>query len=372
MHLLFSVDTADYRQKDGIAPKARMLAERHLAIWRDPVLRARELDSMQKLNPEWDFMSRTYFVLALANMALRDRAYEDLACEIIDAILENTLRIEKEKGPTYFLLGYAKDRPWVMRPARSQFIDGEIAIMMAARRFIREELRYQQPLQELARIMIERMEKSAVLSAESYPNQCWLFCNTVSLAAIRMMDVLDGSDHSAFLSKWISTAKAKLTDRPTGMLISSYAVDGTPDPSGECPEGSTIFMSAHMLEIIDPEFAQDQYRRAAKDLSQTFLGFGYAREWAPLCQGARDVDSGPIVPFLDASAGASGLAVLGSAVFDDEAYLNRLLRSLEFAAFPHQENDQLVYRASNPVGDAVLLYGLVEGPLWRRVMESRK
>ena len=87
---------------------------------------------MQKVNPEWDFMSRTYFVLALANMALRDRKYEDLACEIIDAIIDNTRRIAKEKGPAYFLLGYAKGRPWVMKPVRSQFVDGEIALMMAA------------------------------------------------------------------------------------------------------------------------------------------------------------------------------------------------------------------------------------------------
>ena len=84
MHLFFSVETKEYRQSVGVAPKARQLAERHLAIWRDPVLRARELESMQKVNPEWDFMSRTYFVLALANMALRDPAYEDLACEIIE------------------------------------------------------------------------------------------------------------------------------------------------------------------------------------------------------------------------------------------------------------------------------------------------
>jgi hypothetical protein len=349
-----------------------MLAERQLAIWRDPVLRTRELEAMQKLNPEWDFMSRTYFVLALANMALQDRAYEDLACEIIDAILENTLRIEKEQGHNYFLLGYAAHRPWVMSPARSQFIDGEIAIMMAARRFVREDLRYQRPLQKLARIMIERMEKSPVLSAESYPDQCWLFCNTVSLAAIRMMDVLDGSDHSAFLARWISVAKGRLSDVSTGMLISSYGVGGAPDPSGECPEGSTIFMSAHMLELVDAKFARDQYHRAAKDLGQSFLGFGYAREWPASCQGTRDVDSGPIVPFLEASAGASGMAILGAAVFDDDAYLNRLLRSLEFAAFPYEKNGQLAYGASNPVGDAVLLYGLVEGPLWRRVMEAKK
>ncbi len=59
IHLFFAVDTAEYRRAEGVAPKAQMLAERHLSIWRDPVLRARELASMQKLNPEWDFMSRT-------------------------------------------------------------------------------------------------------------------------------------------------------------------------------------------------------------------------------------------------------------------------------------------------------------------------
>ncbi len=244
--------------------------------------------------------------------------------------------------------------------------------MMAARRLIREDLRYQEPLQERVRIMVERMERSPVLSAESYPDQCWLFCNTLSLAAIRMADVLDGSDHSAFLSRWVDTAKARLSNAATGMLISSYGVDGDPDPSGDCPEGSTIFMSAHMLEVVDARFARDQYRRAESHLGQSFLGFGYASEWATPCQGARDVDSGPIVPFLEASAGASGMALLGAAAFDDDVSLDRLLRSLEFAAFPDEDSGRLAYRASNPVGDAVLLYGLVEGPLWQRVMGGGK
>ncbi|MDP6947269.1 MAG: hypothetical protein QF464_24185, partial [Myxococcota bacterium] len=149
-------------------------------------------------------------------------------------------------------------------------------------------------------------------------------------------------------------------------------VDGDPDPSGDCPEGSTIFMSAHMLELVDARFARDQYRRAESHLGQSFLGFGYASEWATPCQGTRDVDSGPIVPFLDASAGASGMALLGAAAFDDDVTLDRLLRSLEFAAFPAEESGRLAYRASNPVGDAVLLYGLVAGPLWQRVMEADK
>ena len=108
MHLLFERNPAEYRSDRGVAPKARLLAARHLAIWTDPDLRQRELDKMQRLNPEWDFMSRTYFALALANMALRDPTLKTQACEIIDAILGNTLETERQKGCRHFLLGYAE------------------------------------------------------------------------------------------------------------------------------------------------------------------------------------------------------------------------------------------------------------------------
>ena len=369
IHLFFPVDIADYRAPTGVAPKARMLAEQHLSLWRDPVRREQSLASMQAINPEWDFMSRTYFVLALANMALRDASYRDDACEIIDAIIADTLRIEQEKGQTYFLLDYAHVGPWIHPTGRSIFVDGEIVLMMAARRFVREDLRYKKPMHVRVRLMIEQMEQSPVLSAESYPDQCWLFCNTVGLAAIRMVDVLDGSDHSEFLRRWVQTARRQLTNAKTGLLISSYSHNGTPDPSGACPEGSSIFMSAHMLDIVDPEYARDQYNRAAQGLRRSFLGFGYAQEWAEGCTSRGDVDSGPIVPFLDASAGASGMAVLGASAFEDTPYLQSLLRSLEFAAFPRQEGERLEYRASNAVGDAVLLYALVQGPLWARIKE---
>jgi hypothetical protein len=76
-----------------------------------------------------------------------------------------------------------------------------------------------------------------------------------------------------------------------------------------------------------------------------------------------DVDSGAIVPFIDASAGSSGLALLGASAFEDEEYLGGLLRSLELAGF--REGGR--YQASNAVGDAVLLYSLTNGPLWRQV-----
>ena len=79
-----------------------------------------------------------------------------------------------------------------------------------------------------------------------------------------------------------------------------------------------------------------------------------------------DIDSGPIVPIFGASASASGLAFLGAAGFHDVEYLTQLMTSLNFAGFPVKRGDALHYQASNPVGDAVLLYALVQGPLWEK------
>jgi hypothetical protein len=43
MHLLYKPNAADFRSPDGTAPKARMLAARHLDIWSTPDRRRVEL-----------------------------------------------------------------------------------------------------------------------------------------------------------------------------------------------------------------------------------------------------------------------------------------------------------------------------------------
>jgi hypothetical protein len=186
----------------------------------------------------------------------------------------------------------------------------------------------------------------------------------VALAAIRLADHLDGMDHSQFLRDWVAAARKRLLDERTGLLVSSYAVDGT---HYDGPEGSSIWMASHCLRIVDPEFAEDQYRRARRELGRSVLGFGYAREWPASWRGPMDVDSGPVVPLLEARPGASGLAFLGAATYGDEDYLRSLLASLEFAGFPVRRGGGLRYCAGNQVGDAVLFYAAMQGPIWRQV-----
>lgn len=324
---------------------------------------------MRATNPEWDLMARTYLVLALGNVALRDARERDAYVRAMDWLIDDTVARERAHGQGYFLLGYSRARPWINPAQRSLFVDGELALMAGARRLVRDDRPELRELLSSRALQIEaQMSAGAIASAESYPDECWTFCNTIALAALRVREALDGVDHSAIVRRWLSFARARLIDRQTGLLVSSYTMDGS---VREGVEGSSIFMVAHDLRVIDRAFAEDQYRRAKRELLREWLGFGFAREWPESSPRSADVDSGPTIPWVGANAGASGLAVLGAGSFEDRSALAGLVASLELAAFPVREGPSRRFLASNAVGDAVLLYALVEGPLWQAVDARR-
>jgi hypothetical protein len=317
---------------------------------------------------EWDFMWRTFTAWSLANRAIADPAGARERLEIVDSIIEDTLRVEREKGFRHFLLPYGKLR-FRESPERSQFVDGEIAMMLALRRLAAEREDYRPLLRERVDVMARRMERSPVFSAESYSDECWTFCNAIALAAIRISDVLDGMDHSALLRTWVEIARAKLVEPKSGLLVSEYQLDGT---TMDGPEGSSIWMVAHLLEIVDEDFARDQYRRAREQLGRFLLGFGFSREWPAGLATERDIDAGAVIPLLDAGAGGSGMAFVGAAAFGDRDYLRSLLASLNCAAFPVRRDGELRFAASNLVGDATLLYAASLGPAWAEVKRRAK
>jgi hypothetical protein len=364
LHLLFAPRPADYVSSAGLPPKVRALVARHLALFDDPARREDEIRRMRASNAEWDFMARTFFVLALANIGLREPAWRARCLGVIDTIIDETVRTEDEQGPYHFLLPYARNGRFVAKAQRSLFLDGEIALMLGARRLLEERADYRTRFGERVAGMAAQMAESPVLSGESYPDECWTFCNSIALAAMRVSDVLDGTDHSGFFARWLATARRTLVHQETGLLVSSFRFDGTPKDG---PEGSSLWTAAHFLRVVDRVFAEDQYRRTKHELAGSILGFGYAREWPAAWVGPADIDSGPILPVLDISTGSSGQALLGAMTFDDPGYAQRLLTSLELGGFPIERHGELRFAASNAVGDAVVLYALTQGPLWREV-----
>lgn len=355
-----------FRPAPDLAPR---LLTAQVASFRDQRARESEAGRMRRTNAEWDFMGRAFLAWSLAEQAAKDPARRAERLAAMDEIIDDTIQKERDHGPYHFLMPYAQRGRWVQQPMRSQFLDGEIALMLALRRLVAEEPRYKEPLAERVAAMTERMTRAPVLSAESYPDECWSFCNAVALAALKASDVLEGTDHRALIKAWIDTAKLHLTDPATGLVVSSYTYAGK---TKDGPEGSSIWMVAHALRAVDPAFAEDQFRRAKKHLARSILGFGFAREWPSGHASATDVDSGPIIPLLDVSAGSSGMAFLAAGSFGDRELLGELSATLELAAFPVARSGGRAYAASNQVGDAVVLYAHSIGPVWDALREGRR
>src|SRR5581483_8945012 len=369
LHFFFRRPVSDFYVAAGISPKARELAARHLELWSDPASRQIELRKMRASNAEWDFMGRTFLVWSLANLGLREPERKAQYLPVMDQIISETVKIEGQNGIYSFLMPYARERPFVAKPARSCFLDGEIALMMGARRLLQDDAAWKKSMTERLAVIEQRLRSNPLMAMESYPNECWTYDHVLALAAFRLQDRLDGTDHRALCRDWMATAKQHLIDKKTGLLWSAYTLDGT---ALYGPEGSTIWMVAHCLRVLDEGFARDQYDRAKKELGRVILGFGYGLEWPASWTGPMDVDSGMVVPGLGVSAGSSGMAFIAAASFQDWPFLQALSSTLDLAGFPEREKGRLKYCASNQVGDAAILYAAVLGPMWQVIEKQDK
>lgn len=348
---------------------AKRMGRRFVSDWGPFGSRSGMEQSMRALNPEWDLMSRMFTVLGIANLAVE--APEKQRGEYLrtmDRIIKDTEQTIRENGFTSFLMAYGRGaRTWGQMPPRSLFVDGEVALILGARRMVEDNADLKRRFQDLIRFVDERMRNGTVLCAESYPNECWLFCNSVALAALRMSDRLDGTRHEAFFEKWVGQAKARLIDASNGGLISTFALDGTPLMVGHGVEGSSLWLAAHMLQVVNADFARTQYDVAVQTLQGDFMGFSYSREWPKGVGPMADIDSGPSIPFLGASASASGLALVASRSFGDRTCYRRMMASLNLVGFPVRRAGGLSYAAANEVGDAVAFYAASSGPLWEKL-----
>ena len=319
----------------------------------------------RRMNPEYDFMARTFLVLALADRALAHPDEAAAHTATIDAVITDTLAQEVAEGQAWWLLPYAHGAPW-QGAGRSLFVDGEVLVMLGARRLVADDApRWTAEMQRRAALVRGNLGSTSRRPiAESYPDEGWTFCHTMALVGLRMHEVLDGADHQAPIQAFTDFAEASLVHPPTGLLSSEFTMDGEVNDG---PEGSSLWFSVTALQVLDPALGRQQYDRTRAALGRTFLGMGYAREWPVGHENGQDVDSGPLVPGLGASASSSGLAIAASRAYRDHRWHQQLVDALGAAEAVMAVDPALAAAADNPVGQAVVQWGVGFGPVWARL-----
>lgn len=354
-------------REGDVPPWVERLAEARIRPWETGDLS--EIESIRALNPEYDLMSRTFLALALADLAIvLPERWSARAIATIDAMIEDTDRRIAAEGQRAFLMSYGHG--WT---EPSLFVDGERLLVMTIRRLLACDalcsIRRMQDRSALAvrsralgEDIAQRMSSTPCCSWPSYPDECWAFCNTLALAALRALTVLDGTPYHTLAERFVAAAKRSLRDSDTGLLVSAYTVAGH---HREDPEGSSIWATTHFLRAVDVGFADAQYVRAREHFGRNWLGFGFGREW--VSRGMTDVDSGMVVPLVGASPSSSGLAFLAARSAGDTRFYRSLHASLSLFGLPRDNDGLRSYRAGNAVGDTVILAGCTAGPLWERI-----
>lgn len=341
-------------QGDTADPIIRGLLEKQLRAWEGP---PGSFTGMRVVNPEWDFMGRTFAGLAFLEAATADPGLRPRALRALDRLLESTVHTLHERGMHHYLMAYSRRAPFLNPQGSSLFIDGELLTLLAAREQVVGDGRYATLQEHLAQQVRANLDGSPIGHGESYPDECWAFCNGFAALGLQLDMRTSSRSHAAALNRHHTTTAA-LVEPETGMLQSEYTYAGRPMDG---PEGSSIYLVTTLLKRTHPTLGAAQYALARTHLLRSFLGFGYSREWAG--EGRMDVDSGPIVPFFQAGSAASGLAIQAARAYRDTEMLSKLLASLKATAFPTWEGDALHFAASNPVGDASILWGLIQGHL---------
>ena len=214
-------------------------------------------------------MGRSFVAWALANRALREPARAGEMLRGIDRILAGMLAVERAGGFRAFLLPYARG---AFKSEGSLFVDSEVALTCGLRRLVRDD---DAALRQLCRERGEKIARTLGLFtlAESYPDEGWTFDHAVALAALKVLDHVDGTDHRPLYARVLA---ALPRDAATGLLVSSFRMNGA---VLDGPEGSSLWMALHCLSLVDEKFARAQYAIARRELGASLLGFGWAREW---------------------------------------------------------------------------------------------
>lgn len=192
----------------------------------------------------------------------------------------------------------------------------------------------------------------------AYPGQAWPVDSVVGIATLRLHDQLLEPRYGSMITRWLEEARA-LIDPATGLL--PHRVDPENGAVLQGTRGSSQSIIARFLVEIDPVWGREQYALFREQFVAAPFSLPGVREYPAGALGGSDVDSGPLVAGLSASA---TVVTLGAAqVHGDQALAGDLLNAIEFVGSTFSLGTAVGLDGSKryvfgllPVGDAFLAW----------------
>lgn len=194
---------------------------------------------------------------------------------------------------------------------------------------------------------------------QAYPGQAWPVDSVVAAAALRLHDRVLAPRYDVVLDAWLEAA----TDRvDPGTALLPHRADPLDGRPLEGARGSSQSIIARFLPEVDPDLGAEHYARFRRAFVAAPFGLPGVREYPRGSAGPGDVDSGPLVGGLSASA--SVVALAAAQVHDDRALAEPLAAAAELVGLPVTLPTGKRYAGGVlPVGDAFLVWARTARPL---------
>ncbi|MBI1367175.1 MAG: hypothetical protein GC162_00830 [Planctomycetes bacterium] len=242
----------------------------------------------------------------------RRAAHLEHAASLLDLAVVNTAA--QLKAPRHDLMQLRDMRQqgtWI----------GQLNLALSIWRCAGGDGRYEALNDHLTKLLVDTMTPLKGKPIDSYPDQSWPFDTAPTLLSIKLHDQIAGAHQAeALIRQHLAWLKAEGTDAATGLPVSRIRT--VHDDAKRAPRGCDLSWRLALLAALDADEARRLYDLYVRHfwLERPMIA-GFA-EW-PEGKGDMDVDSGPIVMGIGASASALGIAAARS--MHDDARAMRLM-----------------------------------------------
>jgi hypothetical protein len=323
-------------------------------IFLGEALRAGAGEAMQGFFPEGYFFSHVLYGLSWVQLGLR--AEGELRTE---ALHEARWALERlDSSAAYGQFSPTLDPPYgVFYVGWKNWLRGGVLLLDPT------DAKLQRRFEEDSAALAAAFESSDTPFLTAYPGRAWPVDSVVGIAALSLHDHLLPPQYESLIARWLEMARERL-DLFTGLL--PHEADPITGRGLGTARGSSQSIILRFLLEIDPVWASEQYAAFRRQ----FVGFlgtvPGIREYPVGIEGAGDVDSGPLVNGLSASA---TVVTMGTAfLYNDRELGDAFFHIGESAGMPLYWGDTKRYALGLlPVGDAFLAWSQTALPLVRQV-----
>jgi hypothetical protein len=303
---------------------------------------------MQQLFPEGYFFSYALYGLTWVDVGARSEQLRDRGLAEARWALSH---LDSERGRAVF--DESLDPPYgVFYQGWTTWLRGGIVRLAGAG--ATESARFSADVQQLADSFTRTLDRTGSPFLTAYPGQAWPCDSAVAIAAVR----LAGDQHIGVVDRWLAAVGSR-RDPATGLLPHTVdPVSGAPTSGARAT--SQVIILRFLIEV-DPVGASRDWKTFRDRFGSTIPGIPGVREHPQGTDLPGDVDSGPLI--LGLSASASAVALGDAVLYGDRPAAAALTGLAEATGFAVEWNGSRRYLAGQlPVGDAFLAWSMTARP----------